>query len=57
MLTTRSLDIVEHHADRAGILVDGRLPRIWQPEDLPQMRSMGQRFDEALAASVSTVDY
>ena len=27
MLATHSLDIVEHHADRAGIFVDGRLQR------------------------------
>lgn len=54
LLATHSLDIVEHHADRAGILVDGRLRRIWEPGDLAQLRSTGQRFDDALAASLST---
>jgi hypothetical protein len=53
LLATHSLDIVEHHADRAGLLVDGRLRRIWQREDLLQMRSTGQRFEDALAASMS----
>jgi ABC-2 type transport system ATP-binding protein len=56
LLATHSLDIVEHHADRAGILVDGRLRRIWQPEDLAHLRSTGQRFDDALAASMSGDD-
>lgn len=55
LLATHSLDIVEHHADRAGLLVDGRLQRIWQVEDLAQMRSTGQRFDDALAASTQAL--
>ena len=53
LLATHSLDIVEHHADRAGLLVDGRLKRIWQPEELAHLRSMGRRFDDALATSTS----
>ena len=51
LLATHSLDIVEHHADRAALLVDGRLQRIWQPSDLAALRSTGQRFDDALARS------
>ena len=27
LLATHALDIVEHHADRAGVLIDGRLRR------------------------------
>jgi ABC-2 type transport system ATP-binding protein len=53
LLATHSLDIVEHQADRAALLVDGRLQRIWQPSDLAQLRSAGQRFDDALARSMS----
>jgi ABC-2 type transport system ATP-binding protein len=49
LLATNSLDIVEHHADRAALLVDGRLQRIWEPSDLAQLRCAGQRFDDALA--------
>jgi len=41
------------HADRAAPLVDGRLQRIWQPEELARLRSMNQPFDAALAAGVS----
>jgi ABC-2 type transport system ATP-binding protein len=52
LLATHSLDIVEHHADRAALLVDGRLQRIWEPSDLAQLRSAGQRFDDALARSM-----
>jgi ABC-2 type transport system ATP-binding protein len=52
LLATHSLDIVEHHADRAALLVDGRLQRIWEPADLAQLRSAGQRFDDALARSM-----
>jgi ABC-2 type transport system ATP-binding protein len=53
LLATHSLDIVEHHANRAGLLVDGRLQRIWQPEELARLRSMDQPFDAALAASMA----
>jgi len=53
LLATHSLDIVEHHAHRAALLVDGRLQRIWQSSDLVQLRSTGQRFDDALARSMS----
>jgi ABC-type multidrug transport system ATPase subunit len=53
LLATHSLDIVEHHADRAGLLVDGRLQRIWPPDELARMRSERLRFDDALAQSLS----
>jgi ABC-2 type transport system ATP-binding protein len=53
LLATHSLDIVEHHADRAGLLMEGRLQRIWQSEELAELRSTGSRFDDALAAGMA----
>ena len=57
LLATHSLDIVEHHADRAGVLIDGRIRRIWQTEDLAQLRAKDQRFDDALATSMASDDW
>jgi ABC-2 type transport system ATP-binding protein len=52
LLATHSLDIVEHHADRAALLIDGSLQRIWDSADLEQLRATGQRFDDALASGL-----
>jgi ABC-2 type transport system ATP-binding protein len=52
LLATHSLDIVEHHADRAALLIDGCLQRIWEGAELEQLRATGRRFDGALAAGL-----
>jgi len=54
LLATHSLDIVEHYADRAAILIDGRLKREWQQEEIRQIRASNKEFEAALAESIQT---
>jgi ABC-type glutathione transport system ATPase component len=50
LLATHSLDIVEHHADRAALLLDGRIAREWSREQIVALRRQGANaFEEALA--------
>jgi ABC-2 type transport system ATP-binding protein len=52
MLATHSLDIVEHYADKAALLLDGRVVREWSDSEIAAMRQQGAaRFEEALAQS------
>jgi ABC-2 type transport system ATP-binding protein len=53
LLATHALDIVEHYADRAALLIEGRLAKEWQKQDLAAIRATGQGFDSALAQAVS----
>jgi ABC-2 type transport system ATP-binding protein len=52
LLATHSLDIVEHYADRAAILIDGKLKHVWQKEELQRLRSTQGDFEAALAAAI-----
>ena len=52
LLATHSLDIVEHYADRAALLLDGRIARVWDREDLDELRAHG---GNALEESVSAI--
>lgn len=45
LLATHALDIVEHYADRAGLLIDGRLAKEWQKADIVALRTSGRGFD------------
>lgn len=49
VLATHALDIVEHYADHAGLLLDGVLTREWTKSDIEELRSDGRGFDSALA--------
>ena len=50
LLATHSLDIVEHYADRAALLLDGRVARVWNQTELAGLREQGaDAFEEALA--------
>lgn len=49
VLATHALDIVEHHADRAALLLDGRLAREWTNPQIEALRSSGGGFESALA--------
>jgi ABC-2 type transport system ATP-binding protein len=53
LLATHALDIVEHYADRAGLLIDGRLIREWQKEEIESLRANGGGFDAALAETIT----
>jgi ABC-2 type transport system ATP-binding protein len=51
LLATHSLDMVEHHADRAALLLDGRVARVWGQAQLAALRKQGaDALEEALAA-------
>ncbi|HMD29583.1 MAG TPA: hypothetical protein VKH13_13515 [Steroidobacteraceae bacterium] len=52
MLATHSLDIVEHYADRAAVLIDGRLKKEWQQDEIRQLRASQGDFEAALAQSI-----
>jgi hypothetical protein len=41
LMATHALDIVEHYADRAGLLIDGRLQREWQEEEIIESYGKG----------------
>ena len=44
------LDIVEHYADKAALLLDGRIVREWSDAEIATMRERGPAgFEEALA--------
>jgi ABC-2 type transport system ATP-binding protein len=49
LLATHSLDIVEHYADRAGVLIDGKLKHEWTKDEVQRLRSSGSDFEVALA--------
>jgi ABC-2 type transport system ATP-binding protein len=50
LLATHSLDIVEHHADRAALMMGGRIVHAWSEADLIELRRVGADFEAALAA-------
>jgi ABC-2 type transport system ATP-binding protein len=51
LLATHSLDIVEHYADRAALLLEGRVARVWNEPELAALREQGaDALEEALAA-------
>jgi ABC-2 type transport system ATP-binding protein len=52
LLATHSLDIVEHYADRAAVLIDGRLKREWQQDEILRLRASQGDFEAALAQSI-----
>ncbi len=52
LLATHSLDILEHYADRAAILIDGRLKHVWAKDELQRLRTAQGDFEAALAAAI-----
>jgi ABC-2 type transport system ATP-binding protein len=52
LLATHSLDIVEHYADKAALLLDGRIVREWSDSEIAKLREDGAAsFEESLAQS------
>jgi ABC-2 type transport system ATP-binding protein len=49
VLATHSLDMVEHYADHAALLLDGVLTREWAKSEMEDLRKNGRDFDAALA--------
>jgi len=55
LLATHSLDIVEHYADKAALLLDGRIVREWSDSEIAAVREQGaERFEELLASVPTT---
>ena len=52
LLATHSLDIVEHYADRAAVLIDGRLKHEWPKDELRRLRDQHGDFEAALAQAM-----
>lgn len=52
LLATHSLDIVEHYADRAAILIDGTLKHVWSKDELQRLRTAQADFEAALAGAI-----
>lgn len=52
LLATHSLDIVEHYADRAAVLIDGKLEHEWTKDELQQLRANRTDFEAALAEAI-----
>jgi ABC-2 type transport system ATP-binding protein len=50
LLATHSLDIVEHYADRAALMIDGSIAKSWSRADLDALRTRG---GNALEESIS----
>lgn len=51
LLATHSLDIVEHHADRCGLLLDGKIKHEWGKEEIRAARVYGSSLESMLAAA------
>jgi ABC-2 type transport system ATP-binding protein len=52
LLATHSLDIVEHYADSAAVLIDGNLKQAWPKPELQRLRAGQSDFEAALAAAI-----
>ncbi len=53
LLATHSLDIVEHYADKAALLIDGRIVREWTDAEIAVLREQGANAFEAALASAA----
>jgi ABC-2 type transport system ATP-binding protein len=56
LLATHSLDIVEHHADRAALMMSGRIVQQWSAHELRAMREHGRDFEAMLVEASETLD-
>lgn len=53
VLATHALDIAERYADRAGLLIDGRMVSEWSSVEIRRAMEGGQAFESAVAAAVA----
>ena len=57
LLATHSLDIVEHHADAAALLIDGVIAKRWTADEIEQLRlSEESGLETAVAEASSALD-
>jgi len=51
LLATHSIDIVEHYADRAALLIDGVIAKTWSRPELNALRALGgNALEESISA-------
>jgi ABC-2 type transport system ATP-binding protein len=56
LLATHSLDIVERYADKAALLLEGRIAREWNEAQMSSLRQQGaDAFEAALAAASAAI--
>jgi ABC-2 type transport system ATP-binding protein len=55
LLATHSLDVVEHYADAAALMLDGRIARHWSCDELEALKSARPGGLESALATASTV--
>jgi len=53
LLATHGLDVVERYADRAALLLDGRLVHEWQAEEIAALRASPQGLEGAMAEAAA----
>ena len=51
LLATHALDVVERYADRAALLLAGRLAHVWNAAELSSFRNSADSLEEAIAAA------
>jgi ABC-2 type transport system ATP-binding protein len=57
LLATHALDIVERYADRAALLLNGRIAHEWRKAELAALRAKSEEgFEAALAAAAAEVE-
>ena len=56
LLATHSLDIVEHHADAAALLLDGVVAKRWTVDELERLKLLGEHALERAIAEVPNLD-
>jgi len=49
LLATHSLDVVEHYADRAALMLAGRIVKVWSAEDIRALQESGGNLEEAVS--------
>jgi ABC-2 type transport system ATP-binding protein len=55
LLATHSLDIVEHHADAAALMLDGVVAKRWAVNELERLKLSGEHTLERALAEVSLI--
>jgi ABC-2 type transport system ATP-binding protein len=53
LLATHSLDIVEHYADRAALLMEGQLKREWARAEIRALAAKEAGLEESLAQAIA----
>lgn len=49
LLATHSLDVVEHYADRAALMLAGCIVKVWSSEDIRTLQESGGNLEEAIS--------